>query len=215
VPPRWLGRSVLKSPLKRAVSSLPRPSQKEKILRAALDCFAEFGYDATRVRHIADRAEVSEAALYRHFPSMEALAQELHARHFVDYASQLHEATSAGTTEERLRQAIRTTLSFYRSDPAAFTFALLRMHTFLPNVPDDTLYPIEILESIITTGQRRREIRSGQTNLLAAIFFGCVLRPIIVATIAEPGALDLSAASKHDRVIEDAAIAALRRERRA
>jgi AcrR family transcriptional regulator len=194
---------------------LPRPSQKEKILRAALDCFAELGYDATRVRHIADRAEVSEAALYRHFPSMEALAQELHARHFRDYANQLNDATSSGTTEERLRQAVRTTLAFYRTDPAAFTFALLRMHTFLPNLPADTLYPIEILESIIATGQRRREFRSGQPNLLAAIFFGCVLRPIIVATLAEPGALDLTAASRRDRVIEDAAIAAVRRERRA
>jgi len=26
------------------------------MLRAALECFAELGYDATRVRHIAERA---------------------------------------------------------------------------------------------------------------------------------------------------------------
>jgi AcrR family transcriptional regulator len=191
---------------------LPRPSQKGKILRAALECFAELGYEGTRVRHVADRAEVSEAALYRHYPSMEALAQELYAYHFGGFAADLKDATSVGSTEERLRRAVRTTLATYRAEPAAFTFALLRTPTFLPNLPAGTEYPIEILERIIAAGQRRRELRTGQPNLLAAIFLGCVLRPIILASLAAPGALDLFAESKHDRVIEDAAVAALRRE---
>jgi AcrR family transcriptional regulator len=192
------------------VSSLPRPSQKDKILRAALECFAELGYDATRVRHVAERAGVSEAALYRHYPSMQALAQELYTQHFAAFAAQLDEATSAGTTEERLRRAVRTTLASYRAEPAAFTFALLRMPTFLPNLPTGSSYPIEILEHVIAAGQRRREVRAGQPNLLAAIFLGCVLRPIILAGLAAPGALDLMGPSEHDRVIEDAAIAALK-----
>ncbi len=194
------------------MSCLPRASQKDKILRAALECFAELGYDATRVRHVADRADVSAAALYRHYPSMEALAQELYAHHFGRYAAQLQEATSVGTTEERLRRAVRTTLAAYRAEPAAFTFALLRTPAFLPNLPAGTRYPIEILERVVAAGQRRRELRTGQANLLAAIFLGCVLRPIILASLAAPGALDLIAESKHDRVIEDAALAALRRE---
>lgn len=191
---------------------LPRASQKDKILRAALACFAELGYDATRVRHVADRADVSESALYRHYPSMQALAQELYADHFGRYAAQLQEATSAGTTEERLRRAVRITLAVYRAEPAAFTFALLRMPAFLPNLPAGTRYPIEILERLIAAGQRSRELRAGQPNLLAAIFLGCVLRPIILASLAAPGALDLIAESKHDQVIEDAAVAALRGE---
>jgi AcrR family transcriptional regulator len=191
---------------------LPRPSRKDKILQAALECFAELGYDATRVRHIADRAAVSEAALYRHYPSMEALAQDLYGQHFGGYAAQLQEATSAGTTEERLRRAVRTTLAVYRAEPAAFTFALLRMPTFLPNLPAGTAYPVEILERVIAAGQRRRELRTGQPNLLAAIFLGCVLRPIILASLSAPGALDLIATSKHDQVMEDAAFAAIRRE---
>jgi AcrR family transcriptional regulator len=191
------------------VSSLPRPSQKDKILQAALECFAELGYEATRVRHVAGRAGVSEAALYRHYPSMQALAQQLYANHFAGYAAKLDEVTSVGSTEQRLRQAVRITLATYRADPAAFTFALVRMPTFLPNLPAGTRYPIEILERIIAAGQRDREVRAGQPNLLAAIFLGCVLRPIILAGLAAPGALDLIGESKHDQVIEDAAIAAL------
>jgi AcrR family transcriptional regulator len=178
-----------------------------------VDCFAEQGYDGTRVRHIAERAGVSDAALYRHYASVEALAQELFAHHFGDYARQIGDATSEGTTEHRLRAAIRATLAFYRADPAAAMFVLVRQHTLLPRLPAGTVYPLEIVERIIAAGQQQLELRAGQPNLLAAIFLGCVLHPIQLDTLAAPGALDLITETWHDQVIEQAAIAALRRDR--
>jgi AcrR family transcriptional regulator len=184
---------------------MPRPSQKDKILQAAVECFAELGYDATRVRHVAERAGVSEAALYRHFPSMQALAGELYLHHFAAFAARLDEATAAGPASERLRRAVRATLASYRADAAAFTFAVLRTTTSIPRLPPGTRYPIEIIEQVIAAGQDEGELR-------AAIFFGCVLRPIIVAGLAAPGALDLLGGTQHDQVIEDAALAALRAE---
>jgi hypothetical protein len=42
------------------------------------------------------------------------------------------------------------------------------------------------------------------------VFLGCVLRPILLAGLAAPGALDLAGESKHDQVIVDAAVVALR-----
>lgn len=191
---------------------MPRPSQKDKILQSAVECFAELGYDATRVRHVAERAGVSEAALYRHFPSMQALAEELYAHHFTAFAAQLDEATAAGPTGERLRRAVRVTLAVYRAGPAAFTFGVLSTPSFMPGLPPGTRYPIEILEQIIAAGQDQRELRAGQPNLLAAIFLGCILRPIILASLAAPGALNLLSDTQHDQVIEDAALAALRAE---
>jgi AcrR family transcriptional regulator len=183
------------------------------MLRAALECFAERGYDATRVHHIAERAGVSSAALYRHFPSMEALGQGLYDHYYRRYVAVLQEATSVGSTEERLRHAVRATLGFYRAEPAAFTFAVLRLHAFAPQLPAGTVHAVEVLEAVITTGQRRRELRPGHPLVLAGIFFGCVLRPIILATVASKRGLDLLTESTHDRVIEDAAIAALRRDK--
>jgi AcrR family transcriptional regulator len=178
-----------------------------------VDCFARRGYDGTRVRHIAERAGVSDAAIYRHYPSAEALAQELFAHYFGQYARQLADATSNGTTSHRLRSVIRTTLAFYRADPAAATFILVRQDTFLPKLPAGTAFPLEIVERIIESGQQHRQMRAGQSNLLAAIFLGCVLRPIQLDTLAAPGALDLINDTQHDQVIEDAALAALRRDR--
>ncbi|HEX2909750.1 MAG TPA: TetR family transcriptional regulator, partial [Chloroflexia bacterium] len=33
---------------------MPRPSQENKILEAALYCFAQKGYDGTTIRHMAE-----------------------------------------------------------------------------------------------------------------------------------------------------------------
>jgi AcrR family transcriptional regulator len=170
-----------------------------------VDCFAGQGYDGTRVRHIAERAGVSEAAIYRHYASAEALAQELFR--------QIADATSNGTTKHRLRAVIRTTLAFYRADPAAAIFILVRQDRFMPRLPAGTVYPLEIVERIIAVGQQKLELRPGQPNLLAAIFLGCVLRPIQLDSLAAPGALDLITDTWHDQVIEEAALAALWRDR--
>src|SRR5215472_4928396 len=54
----------------------PRPAAGERraqILRAAMDCFAARGFRGTTTRDIATRVGITEAALYRHFPSKEAL----------------------------------------------------------------------------------------------------------------------------------------------
>lgn len=47
--------------------------RREAIINAARPLFAEKGFTATSVRHIAKAANVSEALLYRHFPSKDAL----------------------------------------------------------------------------------------------------------------------------------------------
>ena len=178
-----------------------------------MDCFAGQGYDGTRVRHIAERAGVSEAAIYRHYASAEALAQELFAHYFGEYARQIADATLNGTTKHRLRAVIRTTLAFYRADPAAAIFILVRQDRFMPRLPAGTVYPLEIVERIIAVGQQKLELRPGQPNLLAAIFLGCVLRPIQLDSLAAPGALDRITETWHDQDSEEAALAALWRDR--
>ena len=189
---------------------MPRPSQKLKILAAALSCFAERGYDGTRIHHIAERAGVSEGALYKHYASKEALAQELYAHHFGEFAGQLEQIANASLPpDERLRQIGQAILNNYRQQPDAFNFVLLRMPSFMPNLPPGTLYPMDIVERVVRAGQEHDLIRAGQANLLASVFFGCVVYPIIFANLADPGSIDLLHTNTHDAIILDAAWAAL------
>jgi AcrR family transcriptional regulator len=58
------------------MSSVPRlcaEARKEAIVEAVQDVFAEKGFDGTTTRELAKAAGVSEALLYKHFPSKESL----------------------------------------------------------------------------------------------------------------------------------------------
>jgi AcrR family transcriptional regulator len=50
---------------------------RRRILAVALDLFADVGFAATSVRAIADACDISDAALYYHFPSKRAILTAL------------------------------------------------------------------------------------------------------------------------------------------
>jgi len=60
-----------------ASSRMNAEERKAGIIKAALPIFAENGFNGACVRDIARAAGVSEALIYRHFPSKEALYKEL------------------------------------------------------------------------------------------------------------------------------------------
>lgn len=55
------------------VPRLTAEARKEAIVEAVQDVFAEKGFDGTTTRDLAKAAGVSEALLYKHFPSKESL----------------------------------------------------------------------------------------------------------------------------------------------
>lgn len=55
------------------VHRLSAEARKEAIVEAVQDVFAEKGFDGTTTRELAKAAGVSEALLYKHFPSKESL----------------------------------------------------------------------------------------------------------------------------------------------
>ena len=54
-----------------------RKDMRSQILQVALDLFTRQGYDKTSLREIAERLEVSKAALYYHFKSKEEMLRAL------------------------------------------------------------------------------------------------------------------------------------------
>ena len=65
------------------------PNTRERLVRAALDLFAEQGYDATTVSQIAERAGgLTKMTFFRHFPDKRevlfAAGQEIHSRLLAD-----------------------------------------------------------------------------------------------------------------------------------
>ena len=66
-----------------------------RILEAALDAFAERGYDGVSTREIARQAEVTSATVYHHFPSKFSLYQDAY-RHAIDVAFGAYARAVAG-----------------------------------------------------------------------------------------------------------------------
>jgi AcrR family transcriptional regulator len=63
----------------------PRPGTRSRIQAVAVELFSEQGYDKTSLREIAERLDVTKAALYYHFKSKEDIVRSL----LDDYFAQL------------------------------------------------------------------------------------------------------------------------------
>jgi AcrR family transcriptional regulator len=187
---------------------MPRPSRKQQITDAALAVFAERGFAATKVRDVAERAGMSEAALYRHYASLTELGVELWTEHFVLYSRHLGEAITDDAMAS-LAAIVRETLALYRRHPDAFLFSLQLLPVFLRDLPAGFVHPLERVEAVIRRGQTDGTVRQGQTNVLAAMFLGALLRPIELTKLAAPGALDLLNDRSNDPLIAAASLAVL------
>ncbi|MER6978871.1 TetR/AcrR family transcriptional regulator [Streptomyces carpinensis] len=62
---------------------MPRPSVREQLVDAAMECFHERGFNGTGIQDIARTAGVPKGSVYNHFDSKEALAAEVMDRYAV------------------------------------------------------------------------------------------------------------------------------------
>jgi len=189
---------------------MPRPNRDEEILAAALAVFAERGYDAARIRHIAERAGVSDAALYSHHRSKEAVALALFRRHITRYSGVLREVAEARalSVEERVRGLAIRTLDAFADEPDAVAFVITHQGRFIGALPAEFAFPIRIVEALVREGQRNGSVRRGSVRLLAALVFGCIVQPIRTVLEAPPGTIDLHPSSARE-LVADAAWAAV------
>ncbi|MEU1628893.1 helix-turn-helix domain-containing protein [Streptomyces sp. NPDC020096] len=70
---------------------------KAEIQEIALHLFAENGYEATSMREIAERLDISKAALYYHFAGKEDIIRAL----FDEYTQELDDLLAWGRTQPR------------------------------------------------------------------------------------------------------------------
>jgi AcrR family transcriptional regulator len=75
---------------------MTRSNAREKILDAALNLFAEKGYDATGVQEIVATAGVTKGALYHHFAAKEDILFEIYGSVFADQMSALDAILAEG-----------------------------------------------------------------------------------------------------------------------
>jgi AcrR family transcriptional regulator len=108
-----------------AANAERRDASRERLLIAALACFARAGYAESTVRDIATEAGVATGLLYAHFPSKAALLEAAFARSMADVRASFASAAAAppGQQVEALIRAaaatVRAHLPFWQLGYAA------------------------------------------------------------------------------------------------
>jgi AcrR family transcriptional regulator len=156
---------------------MPRkPKAREPLKRAALELFVERGVHAVGIRELARHAGCSEAALYRHWASKDALVQDIFRTHLEQVRALIAGAiASASDTSGRVRAACAAAYALYDSDPLVFRFVLLVQHELARSLPPGLRVPQDEVMALAADAVARGEAQ-GDPALLAAALVGVFLQ---------------------------------------
>jgi AcrR family transcriptional regulator len=110
-----------------------RPAIKRTAIeRSSLELFVEKGIDGTSIRDIAQRAGVTEGALYRHHKSKDDLARFLFEQAFATLDEPIHDVlTDDVPSETRVRDLVRELYGLLSRDSFHFHYAFHTNHILL------------------------------------------------------------------------------------
>lgn len=161
------------TPAKKARARNARP----KIERAALKLFVHEGVDAATTREIAEKAGVSEGALYRHYKGKDELALSLFMETHNRLGQMMQEALSGdGTLEEKVHAAVKAYCELADEDFLLFSFHLVSLNRYLPYDKRREDDPVSITERIIDGLMQQGIIPTGDPALKAAMALGVVMQ---------------------------------------
>jgi len=96
-------------------------SVREKVLAAAVQLFAEYGYHAAPLRDIARMAGIQAASIYYHYTNKQALLVEIMETHMRQLNANLeHIVHQQGSVQQRLHEAIANHIRLHTTFKSEF-----------------------------------------------------------------------------------------------
>ena len=150
---------------------------RPKIERAALELFVNVGVDAATTREIAESAQVSEGALYRHYKGKDELALALFMETHNRLSQLLTEAlTGPGNLDDKVHAAVAAYCTLADEDFLLFSFHLVSLNKYLPYDRRREDDPVSITERIIASLMEAGALPKGDPALKAAMALGVVMQ---------------------------------------
>jgi AcrR family transcriptional regulator len=117
-------------PLVRPTARESSLGRRRAVLRAALECFAERGFDATTLKDIRKRSGASTGSIYHHFASKEGLGAALYVEGLRDYQRGLvRELARHGNAERGVKSIVAYHLRWVERHPEWARFLLTMRQT--------------------------------------------------------------------------------------
>jgi AcrR family transcriptional regulator len=151
---------------------------RQRIETETLRLCVERGVAETSIRDIAQAAHVAEGALYRHYPSKDALVGHLFTSNYARFAAELDRLQAGETTARaKLTAMIAGFCRFFDTDPVLFRFLLFVQHEHLRQVRGNgNANPVDVVRRAVAEAVQRDEIPRRDPSLLTAWVFGLVLQ---------------------------------------
>lgn len=107
------------------VSQEYRAERRAHILAAARRCFVHDGFHGTSMQDLVDEAGVSSGAVYRYFPSKDAVIEAIAAENLEQVVAVIRQSVEAGLTAEAAIEAVLEFVTARHSEDGFAAIALL------------------------------------------------------------------------------------------
>jgi AcrR family transcriptional regulator len=108
---------------------------RERISRAAIDLFAEKGFDTTTVDEIAQRADVAKGTFFNYFPRKEAVLTALAEDEVEEFEAWVEaKLAEPGPARDKLFAMVDCAVESYEQDPALRRLALIELQKGEPGL---------------------------------------------------------------------------------
>jgi TetR/AcrR family fatty acid metabolism transcriptional regulator len=178
------------------VESFRGTSKRERILRAAVDVFAEFGYFNAKVAQIAKSAGVADGTIYLYFDGKEDLLITIFREHTRNYLHSLEQGlANVNRAGERLKVAVRHHLETLGRDRALAVVSQVELRHSLKFMSlfsqQEVADYLNVIRKIVEHGQQDGSFRRNVHPQLAAKSIFGVLDEMVTSWILSDKEYDL------------------------
>ena len=176
-------------------------SKRERILRAAIDVFAEHGYFNAKVAQIAKAAGVADGTIYLYFDGKEDVLITIFREHTRSYLRSLEQSmANVNRAEDRLRVAVRHHLETLGRDRALAVVSQVELRHSLKFMSlfsqQEVADYLGVIRKIVEHGQEQGAFRRNVHPVLAAKAVFGVLDEMVTSWMLSEKDYDLAAQSE-------------------
>jgi AcrR family transcriptional regulator len=173
-----------------------RSPNAERILTAAEECFARYGFQKTSMEDIAREAGMSRRSVYRHFPDKAALFNEVAGARALIFLEEIMRRTAElEGLSAQIEEVARLTNRFVREDPISAALRLADPDSLARMVSTEArellTMAMNAIVPLIETAREHGEVRADLDILRAAewitrMVFSLIATPSVTFDVDDP-----------------------------
>jgi AcrR family transcriptional regulator len=163
------------TPLDETVWENLTPESAQRVVAAAIECFAEFGFHGTSTRTLATRSNLSLGGIYVHFTSKSDLLEFIVRKAHEELAIKMLHVNQIENPVDRLFALVKAHVHFHALRTTAAQVANIELHSLPHNRRSDIMTTRAVIDGLLTTAVEDG-VRSGdfQVDEIRPVVFGII-----------------------------------------